>query len=225
MNVTPIKSCSICDELHNNESGLFYSNLRDKFRKMGIKSRILYEDSQFVVMPSLGAISACHLLILPKQHVSSFALLDDDLLNLAEMVIQKVAEIIREKYGGCVVFEHGTLNDKMLSSASCNHAHMHIVSCSQSIISLMEKDGLVMREINKLSELRDQVKREKPYLYYFETNGQAFVMDDIIQTSQYMRILIANELGRREKGDWKSNFGISEVKQMILEMGGELRKL
>ena len=82
-----------------------------------------------------------------------------------------------------------------------------------------------MRKINRLSELREQVKRKKPYLYYSETNEQAFVMDDTIQTSQYMRILIANKLGCGEKGDWKSNFGVSDIKRMILEMGAELGKL
>lgn len=220
-----MKQCSICDELRNNRAGLFYSNLRDEFNKLGIKSRILYENSQFAVIPSLGAVSACHLLVLPKQHISSFALLDNELLNSADIIILKVSEIIRKKYGGCLVFEHGTLNDEMLSSASCNHAHMHLVSCSQSIISSMKNDGLVMRKINRLSELREQVKRKKPYLYYSETNEQAFVMDDTIQTSQYMRILIANKLGCGEKGDWKSNFGVSDIKRMILEMGAELGKL
>lgn len=47
-------------------------------------------------------------------------------------------------------------------------------------------------------------------------------MDDTIQKSQYMRILIADALASPEKGDWKNNFGIEEMCTMFAELRKEM---
>ncbi|MBR4082862.1 MAG: HIT domain-containing protein [Lachnospiraceae bacterium] len=219
------EQCSICNEFNKKKIDDLYSlQMKEIYEACNVKSRILYEDELFWVIPSLGPVSECHLLILPKAHTYSFALLSEEQLIKAERLIKRICNIVNKVYGSSVVFEHGTLNEKMHSSASCNHAHMHVVSCDKSIIPFLEKDGLQLRRVGKLSELKEQLKRGAPYFYYSDNTLDSFIMDDTIQESQYMRILMANVLQAPEKGNWKTNFGCTEIVAMIHKMKKEFNE-
>lgn len=208
------EQCAICDELLDERTAGLY---HEYARKNGSvpESRILYRNAKFAVMPSLGPLAECHLLVVPIQHVCSYSALDEKELCIAEEIIDNVAGFVRKKFGSSLIFEHGTMEAGMKGSASCVHAHMHIVSCPESICGPLIKDNLEMRRITKLSELKEQIKRKKPYFYYREGTGEAYLMDDTIQKSQYLRILIANILGNPQKGDWKKNHGIDELERMM----------
>lgn len=223
MNQSKKNECIICSEFFYGEADKVY--LTELYEYCGIKNRVLYEDEQFIVIPSLGPVSDCHLLVIPKCHVTSFAMLDAESFNNAEKIITKISHIVRTKFGNCIVFEHGTLNDEMKSSASCNHAHMHIVSCNQSILPMLKRDGLQLRRITQMSQIAEQKERGKPYFYYCENNDFAYLMDDTIQKSQYMRILISDVLGTPERGDWKKNYGISEMGAMFFDMKSMLETI
>lgn len=135
MNINIVNKCSICDEILNgDQAGLYY--LYAKSLLNNVESRILYENEKFIVMPSLGPVAECHLLVLPKKHICSYAVWDQE--------------------------------------------------------SLCEA---------------------------------AYVMDDMIQKSQYIRFLIADILGKPDCGDWKKNPGILEVNKMILEMKKDFQNL
>ena len=219
MSQTQFEQCSICNELNKKIiDNLYFLQMKEIYEECNVKSRILYEDEHFYVIPTLGPISECHLLIIPKVHVCSFALLSDKQLIKADELIKKVRNVVNKVYGCSIVFEHGTLNEKMQSSASCNHAHMHVVSCDKSIIPFLKKDGLQLRRVERINEIKEQKKRGVPYFYYCENALDSFIMDDIIQKSQYMRILVANILKTPKKGNWKTNFGSSEIVAMIIKM-------
>jgi len=222
MNTDMVNQCSICDEIRNgNQAGLYY--LYAKSFLNNIESRILYENEKFIVMPSLGPVAECHLLVFPKKHICSYAVLDQKSLYEAEKLIKRVSDIVRKKYGSSIVFEHGTLEENMQSSASCIHAHMHIVSCPRSLSPFFKRDKLELRKISELKEIADQKQRKRPYFFYQENGDALYMMDDVIQKSQYIRFLIADILGRPECGDWKKNPGVLEVKKMILEMKKEFQ--
>ncbi len=219
-------NCSICSEFFAGEVDKMYSKeLQQVHDSCGRTSRILYENDNYMVIPTLGPVAECHLLLLPKQHVSSFALLSKEQLKEAECLIQKICNIVNKKYGNSIVFEHGTLDRSIQASASCNHAHMHIVSCNRSLIPFLINDGLQLRKLEGLDELCEQQNRRLPYFYYCENNLEAYIMDDIIRMSQYMRILVARVLNSPQKGNWKENLGLSEVITMIIQIEDELRKL
>lgn len=224
MNINIVNKCSICDEILNgDQAGLYY--LYAKSFLNNVESRILYENEKFIVMPSLGPVAECHLLVLPKKHICSYAVWNQESLCEAEELIRKISDIVRKRYGSSIVFEHGTLGEDMQGSASCVHAHMHIVSCSKSLYPYFKKDKLELRKIGRLSELIDQKQRRCPYFFYQENEATAYVMDDMIQKSQYIRFLIADILEKPDCGDWKKNPGILEVNKMILEMKKDFQDL
>lgn len=212
------ESCTICEELSGRKNtGLYYEWAKQAGYAAG--SRILYEDRLFVVMPSLGPIAECHLLIVPKQHVCSYAVLEEEALHLAEKLIEKAVGYVRKKYGGCIVFEHGTTDEKIQSSASCTHAHMHIVSSSESILTQLMREKLEMKSIEKLTDLREEkVGYKTAYFYYREGMREAYLIKDTVHKSQYLRILLANAIGKPQRGDWKKNPGICAVEKMLKEI-------
>lgn len=218
------EKCSICVEFQEPAKAYkVFPYLREWSEKYGIDSRILYEDKDFVIIPSLGPVSECHLLVLPRLHVCSYALLDSEMLGKAERIINAVASIIHNIYGGCVIFEHGTLNANSECSASCNHAHMHIVACSKSIIPCLTADGMQMHRISDLSEVRNQKKEN--YFYYQDFGSSPLIMDDTVCRSQYLRILLSNIMGCPEKGDWKQRNGIDEMYDTFKKMKDEINKI
>lgn len=212
------EECSICDEIHlkkGRRDCIYLSQMEQNYH---IDNRILYDDGDFVVMPSLGPLSDCHLLMFPKKHIYSYALLDTALLKKAEIYINKIVKYVEEKYGKCMVFEHGVLDNGMKGSASCNHAHMHIISCSAVLFDIFEKEGFQLRKIKTLEELKMQKVRGVPYFYYMDYTGNSYIMDDIVQQSQYIRLLIAEVLHRPEIGNWKKNWGLAGVNRMVRDM-------
>lgn len=212
------EQCAICREFFAKEKEALDYSARSLSEITGSGTRILYEDDYFIVIPSLGPVSHCHLLILPKKHVCSFALLEPEWIEMAEMLIGKIVHAAEKVFGKMIVFEHGVLSEEMEGSASCTHAHMHIVSCKYSILPFLKEDGLHLRNVARLAEIQEQRMRGKPYFYYCEEAGRAFIMDDIIRTSQYMRIKIADILGVPEKGNWKENAGIEDMADMFLQI-------
>lgn len=222
MNTIKTSECCICSEFFSeNNSALSYLYKLGLNRE--IKSRVLYENQRFIIIPSLGPVADCHLLVLPKKHVSSYAALDTESLYYAEKLIRQTSCLVKRKFGSSMVFEHGTLDSEIHSSASCFHAHMHIVSCPYSIVPLLRNDELKLRKINSLCSLKDQYVRNRPYFFYQEYPNYAFVMDDTIQRSQYLRILVATVLKRAETGDWKKNPGIANVNKLYMKMKNEFR--
>lgn len=217
-------NCSLCNEFTAKDiSMLPYTYSKEMSNRYGIVNRLLYEDKDFVIIPSLGPISECHLLVLPKTHMYSYALMPLSLLKKAEELIDGTARIVEKIYGNSIIFEHGTWNEEMTGSASCNHAHMHIVSCRLSILPLLKKDGLNIRKIESLSEIVEQKERKLPYFYYSEGAGKTYIMDDTVHKSQYMRILFSEIQGMPERGDWKKNWGIVHIDKMLVTLKKELQ--
>src|SRR5205823_2407152 len=58
--------------------------------------------------------------------------------------------------------------------------------------------------IESISELSQQVSPNSPYLYYEQTNGQAWVCETERIPSQYLRKLLAQSIGS-ESWDWRES--------------------
>lgn len=72
---------------------------------------ILYEDSNFIITPTLGSIIEGYLMLITKKHINSMAELSSehitDLLNL----IDKIKGVLYRTYNVIsIVFEHGSGN-------------------------------------------------------------------------------------------------------------------
>src|SRR3989442_10265909 len=87
----------------------------------------LYESSGFVVIPSLGSLVKGWLLIVPKRHVISAAMLDEEAVAELGFITQRVAEILASHYGSAIVFEHGPSCVSREAGCGVDHAHVHML--------------------------------------------------------------------------------------------------
>jgi len=73
-----------------------------------LRSRVLYEDEHFVVMPPLGEFMEGGLLLLSRKHLLSFAHLPAPLFEHLERLMQAIGRVLLRRYGvDPLFFEHG----------------------------------------------------------------------------------------------------------------------
>lgn len=203
-------SCDICNEINSNENNFFTKSLLKYYKKYDLETRIIYKNKKFFVMPSVGPISPCHLLVCPIKHVNSFAQLDYNILEEATEFLINILKLVHDEYGCVIAFEHGSSKEG-ISSSSCSHAHIHVLAAKIPLEEKLKQKGLYLEKIESIKEIKSIFKNNTPYFLIIDNKGVLWVTEDEICRSQYLRILCAEELGIKD-GLWQNNIGI---KQMI----------
>jgi ATP adenylyltransferase len=161
--------------------------------------KILYETSNFIVAPTLGALIEGWILIISKRHVPSMgALTEEELSELDELTI-RVRSLVEQEYGSTIMFEHGPACEGTAFGCGIDHAHLHVVPLNIPITSLVEKElkvHLTWEKIADFSELSRKYLTGIPYLYVVENNTEkGMLICPQYLPSQFMRRVIANFLG------------------------------
>src|SRR5437870_13220641 len=99
-----VATCVFCMSRHK-----VFGNTPDFIRLFGncLEHRIIFETENFVVLPSIGQIVEGYLLIMPKRHANSMAVLDKHLLAELEIVYSKVRQMLSRSYSTPIFYEHG----------------------------------------------------------------------------------------------------------------------
>lgn len=218
-------NCSFCSELMGEETNNFFEMyVKEQFRKEGLKDRIVAETNNFVVMPMIGPLVPGYLLLLPKQHYSSYAKVPEELIEEAIIVKEAIRDIFKTHYGNAVVFEHGALN-KMKKGACCSdHAHLHIVAVDVDVLKEFPQYGFIMRKVNSLMCVKEQIERNVPYLFYENQEGVAVLMDAPVVEAQFIRKLLATRIGAAERSYWNKNMQIEWMIDIIKTLKMEIMK-
>ena len=88
------------------------------------EERIIYEDKDFFVCPSLKAVCPGHILIIPKKHTDFlFNMGEKDYLELMKMT-KKIAKALQKAYTSKTV-------GIMLNGLEILHVHLHLVPRSK----------------------------------------------------------------------------------------------
>jgi len=190
--------CDFCDELSGGKDNAF-----TRIYGPDQKSRILFRSQNFVVVPSLGQLVEGHLLLVPVSHYTALADMQSRSIREASELCARARETLFKVYGWpCVIFEHGVRGNQ---SGGCgiDHAHMHAVPFTglrEPIDELKRTHSL--KSIDGIAEIHKEVSPTSPYLYYEETNGQAWTCETAFIPSQYLRKLLAESLGINS-WDWR----------------------
>jgi len=101
------EECTFCNEFVGNlEKTLFYQVIGNK-----VRSRILKETNNFVVIPTVGQIIEGYLLIMPKKHYLSVGHLPDSFYPELESLYYETKNILIKYYASPVFFfEHGSVS-------------------------------------------------------------------------------------------------------------------
>ena len=167
---------------------------------------IVYETQNFYVVPGTGAFFDGYLMIVPKQHVMSFALLEDSVIREFFRVLNDVRSILEGIYGKkvfafeCASGRTGAGKHK----TSIVHAHFHLAPTNMPVLREVQKSGLHPLLIDKddLSEYG-----EHPYMLYVDQEDNWFMASDpnCYYPRQQPRQVLANWMGCYDKYNWRYN--------------------
>jgi diadenosine tetraphosphate (Ap4A) HIT family hydrolase len=197
--------CCLCSQIEGREENdLIARMLPDE----PYLRRIMLESASFAVMPSLGPLAPGHSLLCPKAHVTSFARLDYGLHAEYEAIKETLKARLVARYGREVaVFEHGmdASGDRVLCSV--DHAHMHFVPLPASLdVCASERARAAEWEPvdGGLATIR-RLSAGGEYVYYEAPGGPSWLLASRQRRleSQYMRRVLAAELGRTESWNWR----------------------
>jgi ATP adenylyltransferase len=177
-----------------------------------------YECNNYFSVASIGALIEGWTLVVPKEHQLSMKLVYEDSVFLE--FVNKIIPILSEKYGPLIAFEHGANKEGSITACGTDHAHLHIVPYTESLI--MDLDNSNLNWINcDATEIKNNVGNEE-YLFYYELGnkkkweepvGKLHILEKPI--SQFFRHLIAQKIGKPEEFNYKKfpNYSIAEHTQ------------
>src|SRR5258708_25901610 len=120
------QDCEFCSEFHTNNVTTFSRLYND-----AIADRTLLESRSFKVIPTLGQIFDCSMLVIPKNHLETMSELD--LPELKELTgLYKQVSSRLSKLGHVIGFEHGA---HKITGGGCGifHAHLHIIPLPEKV--------------------------------------------------------------------------------------------
>ncbi|MBP7960753.1 MAG: hypothetical protein KA003_02215 [Caldilineaceae bacterium] len=204
-------NCEFCLEFEKPKESFFHK----LFSKYDISTRIIHQDSENIAIAGLGALTEGYVLLLPRKHSIAFSYLSTNELQGFETFMHNVLEILTEKYGELVCFEHGAASDSIRGGSCVDHAHLHI--CPSSVDLRTHLDGQFKHdEIESLLDLQSFAQHGRPYLFYQDQFGDKFVYHIPSQIeSQYIRRVYAEAIGKPHEWDWSLFIGEEDILNTI----------
>lgn len=231
--------CPFCNNFapHIKSFERLYSDIIDKDKM------ILMQSDHFNVVSDNYPVAYGHLLIIPKNHTTSFATIDLELSEELSLLIFKLQELFgAEDY---ILFEHGcrAVEEKIISSGnSVFHAHLHFIPNTSlnktEAANILFQYGLRLKSnsyANSLiypgdAKLLDFLKQNTycssngtkyfdSYLFLKYSKDDAFVIPESLVgatiPSQFFRKIFANTVNNQSAfWDWKNEIN-QQVKDLL----------
>jgi diadenosine tetraphosphate (Ap4A) HIT family hydrolase len=182
-----------CDFCHE-----FSGNLENSFHRLyggDPETRILFQSTEFAVLPSLGQVVEGYLLLLPRQHFGAIGDLSPRHMDELATVLYRAGEILKREYGPYIVFEHGTRSEGV-GGCGIYHAHLHAAPLGgvSDPIELL-KQRFPFTELAHLKEISKRSAGLPSYLFYQDSDARLYLFDTGPLPSQYMRKVLADAVG------------------------------
>lgn len=173
-------------------------------RKTDIPEHIVYDTTNFYCVPGTGAFFDGYLMIVPKQHVMSFALLDEVVLEEFYRVLNDIRSILEGIYQKkvfafeCASGRTGAGKHK----TSIVHAHFHLAPTEMPVLKEIQSSGLNPHLIQK-EDLPEY--GENPYMLYVDQEDNWFMASDpnCYYPRQQPRQVLANWMGCYDQYNWR----------------------
>lgn len=206
-------NCAICTEL----------NSVDVVDPMIGFNRIVWEDDDFVVVPTVGCFAEGYVMLMPKDHTFSMAQLEPAQLLRADEVTKKLHAFLAEEYGLPVtIAEHGAVDCQVKGAQCCDHAHLHFIPVPCTPMSEYLKIRLPDHRTPSLSSLRSIGAEGVAYILASgDTDGYSIWMESTGFKSQFCRMVGARAYGIEEKYNWKTHPFFDKMALTVARMRGK----
>ena len=179
------------------------------------------EGRRYVVIPSIGALAEGHVLLCPRRHVRSCALLEGPEAGEMERAQATLERLLVERFGGTVqLFEHGNSTSGTRVGCSVEHAHLHFVPGAPDVWPAVARE----MDWRAMEHPLDEEARGREYIRYRRANGDWFICTVDARRelpSQYMRRHLAHALGIAEEWNWREDrrFAVTAATMARLRTG------
>lgn len=171
--------------------------------------RKVYEDENFYIIISVGAIVEGHLLIIPKEHFLNMGQMPTKMMEKLYGLMSEWSNILSSIYNKKVIaFEHGTGISDEVSSASVIHAHTHLVPLEDGILDMIYQSNCSAYKLQNFSELKNISETGSSYLFYQDVNSELYSVKGINLPSQFFRKLISDKY---KLGEWNWRKDYKEI--------------
>jgi diadenosine tetraphosphate (Ap4A) HIT family hydrolase len=168
-------------------------------------SRIIIEDTGWVLLPTVGSFTPGYCLFMPIDHVDAAADLDPAALVDVEAAVEDHRSLVESMFGPTIVAEHGS-RDCELGAGCCTHCHLHIIpvpdtAAVTAAYQYTGGDGVVLGGLSDLP-----AAAEGPYLYLSARRGEHMLWPaDNRFARQYVRRVCARLHGLAGQYDWRDH--------------------
>lgn len=179
------------------------------------EERLVGETGEFWIIATLGQISdGGYVLLVPKRHVPCFGAMEIWEARLVGPAVEKIVGAVLRGYTSSplpVIFEHGIVGQTI------KHAHLHVVPTLCNITDRVYRDFPHSKIVCVEHQYGDRYwedlrswysRRKKPYLFWDDVYSSQLsgmkVCWDPPAPSQYLRIVVAEALGRPERANWRT---------------------
>jgi len=185
--------------------------------------KAIWEDDDFVLMPTVGALVPGYLLLLPRRHYSSLGNLPDGLLRKAAALKDGIRRLLTAQFTAPVFFEHGDAGGTGKSGSSVTHAHLHCVPTDVDITSALRQENTFAR-IQSITDLAGPAAAKRGYIYYESQIQEQYLLCNADVPSQYVRRVLACGLSVPGRWDWRAfpmeeNVAATRVALMGADLG------
>ncbi len=178
-------SCVFCD--------------RTKFEE-----RIIAETSNWYLIATLGQITdGGYALIIPKRHVPCVGAMKEQEIIKIDNILHIASNSIETEYGvRPIVFEHGVVGQTI------QHAHLHLLPAKIRLCGRIYRDfpnaQICFLDSLKLLRWIYDAMGGKKYLFWSTPENLLKIALDPPAPLQYLRTIVAEILGRPERGNWRN---------------------
>lgn len=187
--------------VHSTKNCLLCRILR---RQTDVPEHIVYETNKFYVVPGTGAFFEGYLMIVPKKHVMSFALLSQEEIIEFYSLLDDMRSILEGIYKKKVfAFECGSgRTGAGKHETSIVHAHFHLAPTDMPVLQKVQESGLHPALINK-EDLCNY--GEHPYMLYVDQDDNWFIASDPhdYYPRQHPRQVLAEYMGCYDIYNWR----------------------
>jgi len=156
----------------------------------------LKETGRFWVVCDVHPLTAGHILIIPKKHISCIGNYDMPTLSEFNILFHEVSLFLTKQYGSVSAFEHGLLGQTVF------HSHTQLFPFTGPPEQIITEGAAYYHSIPSVNSLRTQFELEKKYLF-FSIEGRMWVVDTRIGHQGFFRNRFGNALKNPERANWK----------------------
>ena len=181
---------------------------------------VLRATANYVVVPSLGALVPGWSLVIPRRPLLNFRDLPvgdrEDLLSLVSDLAADLSGFGRPVYA----FEHGSAQSGSIVGCGVEQAHLHVVPLPFDLVRAVEADTSAHVTWTRTAAIPlAELPAVADYVVVWRVDDGAGVVGALRRpVSQWVRRVIARELGVEAEWDYRTNPQMMNIKRTVDEM-------